>query len=96
MRGILLGLVLALPASAAAADPAFTITNMSCASVQAALRANGSAILHYRSNRNPGLPLYSRYVSDSRFCDPGETAAYASVPTQDKKDCTVRKCKSVF
>lgn len=96
MRSILVGLVFALTASGAAADAAYTITNMSCADVQAALRANGSAILHYRSSRNPGLPLYSRYVSDSRFCDPGETAAYASVPTKDKKDCTVRKCKSVF
>jgi hypothetical protein len=96
MRNILIGLALVLTTSAAVADPAYTITNMSCAEVQAALRAKGSAILHYRSNRSPGLPLYSRYVSDSRFCDPGETAAYASVPAKDKKDCTVRKCKSVF
>lgn len=96
MRNILVGLALVLATSAALADRAYTITNMSCASVQAALRADGSAILHYRSSRSPGLPLYSRYVSDSRFCDPGETAAYASVPTKDKKDCTVRKCKSVF
>lgn len=96
MRRSLLSIAMVMVAFAAAADPAYTITNMTCAEVQAAVRSSGSAILHYRSKRNPGLPLYSRYVSDSRFCDPGETAAYASVPASDDKACTVRKCRSVF
>ena len=96
MRGLLVGIALVMLAAAAAAYPAYDLSRMSCAQVQAAVRASGSAILHYRSKSNPTLPLYSRYVSDSRFCDPGETAAYASVPALDDKSCTVHKCRSVF
>jgi hypothetical protein len=82
-------------AVAALADPGYDITRMSCAQVQAAVRSAGSAILHYRSKHNPSLPLYSRYVSDSRFCDPGKTATFASVPATDRS-CTVQSCRSVF
>jgi hypothetical protein len=80
-----------LTSFAASADPAYTITNMSCAKVQAAVKASGSAILHYRSKRNPSLPLYGRYVSDRRYCQPGQVVAFGSVPAADKS-CTVRKC----
>ena len=80
-----------LTSFAASADPAYTITNMNCAKVQAAVKASGSAILHYRSKRNPSLPLYGRYVSDRRYCQPGQVVTFGSVPAADKS-CTVRKC----
>ncbi len=67
-------LLLAAPmlfiAFAASADPSVTITNMSCSKVQAAVQANGSVILRWRSKS--GMPLYGRYVSDRRFCWSGE------------------------
>jgi hypothetical protein len=91
MKRILLAGPMLLIAAAASADPAYTITNMSCASVQAAVKASGSAILHYRSKRNPGLPLYGRYVSDMRYCKSGQIISFASVPAADKV-CNVRKC----
>ena len=91
MLRILLACPLLLVSFAASADPAYTITNMSCAKVQAAVQASGSAILHYRSKRNPSLPLYGRYVSDRRYCHSGEIITFASVPAADKS-CTVRKC----
>ncbi|MDQ6438277.1 hypothetical protein RB623_29880 [Mesorhizobium sp. LHD-90] len=96
MKTILAAIAVVVLASAALADTAYTITNMSCAQVQAAVKSSGSAILHYRSKSNPGLPIYSRYVSDARFCDNRETISFASVPTADKKSCTVKKCISTY
>lgn len=91
MNRVLVALALVLTPFAASADPAYTITGMSCAKVQASLQASGSAILHYRSKRNPSLPLYGRFVSDRRFCASGQIVSHASVPAADKS-CTVRKC----
>jgi hypothetical protein len=86
-------LLLAAPmlfiAFAASADPSVTITNMSCSKVQAAVQANGSVILRWRSKS--GMPLYGRYVSDRRFCWSGETITFSSVPAADKS-CNVKKC----
>ena len=91
MKRILLVGAMLLIAFAASADPAYTITNMNCAAVQAAVKANGSVILHFRSSRNPGLPLYGRYVSDRRFCKSGQIITFASVRAADKS-CTVKQC----
>ena len=90
MRCLMFGAAaLGLVAFPAAADPAVTITNMACSAVQSAVNANGSVILHWRSKN--GLPLYGRYVSDRRFCRPGEIVTFSSVPAADKS-CTVKKC----
>ncbi len=91
MKRILLAGTMLLPAFAASADPAYTIANMSCAAAQAAVQANGSVILHYRGRRNPGLPLYGRYVSDRRFCASGQIVTFASVPAADRS-CPVKQC----
>lgn len=91
MKRIVFSVPLIVASFAASAEPAYTITNMSCAQVQTAVQASGSAILRYRSVRNPGLPLYGRYVSDRRFCASGQIITFASVPAADKS-CTVRKC----
>jgi len=96
MRPGLIAVPFILAAAAAAAYPAYDISRMSCAEVQAALRGVGQAVLHYRNSRNPSLPLYGRYVSDSRFCDPGTTATYASVPAADNPACTVRQCRQLY
>jgi hypothetical protein len=91
MIRLLLAGSIVVTASLAQADPAYTITRMSCAKVQATVQAQGSVVLHYRSKRNPGLPLYGRYVSDRRFCASGQIISFASVPAADKS-CIVRKC----
>lgn len=78
----------------AAAEPSLSVARLSCEQVQAELKAIGAAILRFqtsdRTKRN-----YDRYVSDSRFCDSGQTAVLASVPTGDRDSCPVRKCESV-
>lgn len=89
MRKCALASVLLFAALPAQADPAFVITNMSCSKVQTAVQANGSAILHWTGKS--GLPLYGRYVSDRRFCQPGQILSFANVPAADKS-CVVKKC----
>ncbi|MBL8580241.1 MAG: hypothetical protein JNK47_23840 [Mesorhizobium sp.] len=89
MRKFALAAALLFAAIPAQADPAYVITNMSCSKVQAAVRANGSVILHWTGKS--GLPRYSRYVSDRRFCQPGYTPAFANVPAADRS-CTVNQC----
>ena len=91
MLRLTLAVPLLLAALPAAADPSYTIDGMTCARVQALVKDNGSVILHYRSRRNPGLPLYGRYVSDRRYCRSGEIITFSSVPAADKS-CTVKKC----
>jgi hypothetical protein len=89
MRKLLLAGVLLFATLPASADPVYTITNKSCANVQAAVQGNGSVILRWQSTS--GMPLYGRYVSDRRFCRSGEIITFASVPAADKS-CNVKKC----
>ena len=89
MRKILIVATLVGLAYPALADPAYTITNMRCSEVQAAVQQQGSVLLRWRSKS--GMPLYGRYASDRRFCRPGEIINFSSVPAGDKM-CTVKKC----
>ena len=82
MRKLLLAGATMLAAFPAAADPAYTISNMSCSKVQATVQSNGSVILRWRSRS--GMPLYGRYVSDRRFCLSGESCQWrGGLPASD-------------
>lgn len=72
----------------------YDISNVTCETVQALLRSEGTVILSYRSQGILGLPVYDRYVSGQQNCPAGEVARGAGVPTLDKKYCPVRKCVS--
>ena len=89
MRKLFAAIPMLFVAFAASADPAYTITNMSCSKVQATVATNGSVILRWRSKS--GASLYGRYVSDRRFCKPGEIITFGSVPAAGKS-CNVKKC----
>jgi hypothetical protein len=90
MRKLLLaGAALFAALFPAAADPVYVISNMRCSEVQSVVKAQGSVVLRWRSRS--GMPLYGRYVSDRRFCRPGEIISFASVPAADKS-CNVKNC----
>lgn len=89
MRKYLLICAMMTMAGPAMADPVQVITRMSCAQVQAVVQASGSVVLRWQSPR--GTPLFGRYVSDRRFCRPGEIIQIGSVPAADKT-CNVRRC----
>lgn len=84
--------ILGLAVSEASAISRYQTMRMGCDDVRGVLRHEGAAILRWQSKRTPGLPLYGRYVSDSRFCSLGEVTEYATVPTADDRTCPVRKC----
>ncbi len=93
MKTALLALGLCVMAADAQAVSRHDPTRMACAEVQATIAREGAAILRYRSSRTPGLLLYDRYVSDGRFCERGEVAFPATVPTADTGACPVYLCK---
>lgn len=92
MRKLLLLCALLFP-GVALADPVHVITRMTCAQVQAAVQSDGSAVLRWQAKS--GAPLYARYVSDRRFCRPGEIIIIGSVPAADRT-CNVKRCTLKF
>jgi len=95
MKTVLLAVCLCLVDAEAQAISRYDPTRMSCGQVRSTIDRDGAAILRYRSPRNPSLTLYDRYVSDERFCERGEYAVPAFVPSADRKSCPVRNCKVI-
>jgi hypothetical protein len=88
--------LLLLTAGEASAISRYQTTSMSCARIQAAVQADGAALLSYPARDNPSLQLFDRYVRDSSFCRMGyQTAQQRSVPASDTENCKVRKCVRV-
>ncbi len=85
-------LLVSLPAHAITR---YNSTSMSCEEVKAVIRADGAAIMRYRSTRNPSLQLYGRYVRDDRFCRQEERAETVFIPSADRRSCPVYECKTV-
>ena len=92
MKKYLVAAAISLVASNAFAVSRYEITNVTCETVQALIKAEGSVILVYRSTGILGLPIYDRYVLSQQYCMGGEVARGAGVPTVDQKYCPVRKC----
>jgi hypothetical protein len=63
-----------------------------CAVIQQKLIEDGAAILRHTSPR--GVPLYDRYVSDSRMCEHRKIGQWARVPAKDTPRCRVIACKA--
>lgn len=80
-----------LAAHDAQAISRYTSTSMSCSSVKATVKSQGAVILRWTSAQ--GNPRHGRYVASTGYCDPGERAVTAYVPSSDKKSCAVKTCK---
>jgi hypothetical protein len=92
MRRIALVISALLIVGEAAAVSRYQTASMSCSRVQAAVNADGAAILRYPAPDNRSLQLYDRYVRDKTFCSASQRADIRSVPAADTKNCPVRKC----
>ena len=95
MIRIVLAAALSLLAAEASAISRYQTTSMSCAKIKAAVNKEGAVILRWQSTRNPGLPLYGRFVKSRQYCDPSEVTQFSSVPAADTRSCSVRKCVPV-
>jgi hypothetical protein len=93
LTAALVAIALALAAPGADAISRYNPTAMSCASAKAKVSAEGAVIFRWASSRNPGLPLYNRFVRNKSYCLPGERAVISYVPTADTKSCALKTCK---
>lgn len=92
MRTAILALCLSLVSLEAHAISRYNSESLTCGRAQAIVRDEGAVILRYQSTRNPGLPLYDRYVASDLYCDSHEIAQLSPVPTSDSAACPVAKC----
>jgi hypothetical protein len=69
----------------------YTSTSMSCSAVKSVVSNEGAVILRWTSGQT-GNPRWARFVRSSSYCDPGERAIPASVPSASGT-CTVKKCR---
>ena len=91
MKKFVLVAIVALTPAEASAVVRYMVQDMTCAEVQDAVSRDGVAIL-YRKAGQSGVPLYDRYVANESFCQGGQNAIKASVPTADTQSCRVSKC----
>lgn len=84
---------LALFSTDADAISRYNSTSMSCAAIKAKVRAAGAVILRWSSPQNTGNTLFGRFVANNNYCSSGELLVRASVPSADRKSCTVYECK---
>lgn len=84
-------LIIALTVSPALAISRYNPKTLTCESAQAAIHDQGAVIYRYTSPR--GLPLYDRYVRNSRYCEGNEYADWTSIPTKDNPKCQVLNCQ---
>jgi len=90
---LLAAAALLLTAVPAGAITRYTSTAMTCDRIQATIARDGAAIMRYQSKRNPGLPLYNRYVNDDRFCKQDEYTRTVFIPAADTAQCPVYECR---
>lgn len=83
---------LLMAASQANAISRYNGSGMSCAEVRATIRADGAAIVRYKSARS-GMQLYGRYVRDGTFCAWSERPEFSYINTADSSQCRVQECK---
>ncbi|MDF2369492.1 MAG: hypothetical protein P1V21_01740 [Rhizobiaceae bacterium] len=92
MKRIVLAICLLAVSMPAQAINRYDTSALTCQRIQAILQSEGSAILRYPSPRNSQLTLYDVYVMNPVFCQSGEHAISAFVPSSDNKRCRVRQC----
>jgi hypothetical protein len=93
MKTLLLTAAVALIATQSFAISRLNPLSMSCASARAAVHNQGAVIFRWTSPR--GLPLYDRFIRNSRFCDANEYAEWRGIPTRDDRACQVLACRNL-
>ncbi len=93
MKKLALAIALVLAASPALAISRYNSLSMTCQSARAAIHNEGAVIFRWTSPR--GLPIYARYIRNSRYCDAHEYAEWKNIPTRDDPTCPVLICEDI-
>ena len=76
--------VLIAAASSVSAAPRTDISQLQCGQAQSLITQQGAAVV------TTGPRTYKRFVSDIRFCDPGNHHLHpAFTPTADERSCNI-------
>jgi hypothetical protein len=92
MKTVLFAVCLSLVSVEAHAISRYNSTSLSCGEARAIIRDEGAAIMRWTSPRNPGLPLFGRFVYHDGFCAESERAETTFIPTADRS-CALYECK---
>ncbi|TCU36636.1 hypothetical protein [Rhizobium azibense] len=93
MKKLAVAAAIFLAASPSLAISRYNPMSMTCQSARAAIHNQGAVIFRWTSPR--GLPIYDRYVRNSRYCDSNEYAEWKNIPTRDDRSCPVLNCQSI-
>ncbi|NLS03160.1 hypothetical protein HGP14_07210 [Rhizobium sp. P32RR-XVIII] len=93
MKKVALAMALVLVASPALAISRYNPLSMSCQSARAAIHNEGAVIFRWTSPR--GLPIFDRYIRNSRYCDAHEYAEWRNIPTGNDPTCPVLYCEDI-
>jgi hypothetical protein len=80
------------------ATPSFAIMRLNplsitCQKARDTVHQRGAVIFRWSSSR--GLPLYDRFVRNSRYCDTNQYAEWKNIPTRDDPTCPVLNCQNI-
>ena len=93
MKRILLPVLFAtlIPASAEAISR-YNASTMSCARVQSLVASQGEVLFDYRSQNDPSILLFDRFVAHGGSCPKGQYAGAAFIPAADNPHCPLQRC----
>lgn len=93
MKRLLVILFMTLAATPSLAISRLNPLVMTCANARAAVHQQGAVIFRWTSPRD--LPLYDRFVRNSRYCDMNQYAEWKNIPTRDDRTCPVLNCQNI-
>ena len=93
MKTIVITVAIALFATQSFAISRLNPLSMSCASARATIHNQGAVIFRWTSPR--GLPLYDRFIRNSRYCEANEYAERKNIPRRDDRSCPVLACRNL-
>ncbi len=93
MKRLLLAVGLLCIAVPAHSLSRYNTPGLTCERIQTILKTEGAAILRFPSARNAQLILYDIYVANPVFCQSGDIARSATIPSSDNRRCRVRLCQ---
>lgn len=93
MKRLVITLLIGLVATPSFAITRFNPLSMSCETARATVRQQGAVIFRWTSPQ--GLPLYDRFVRNSRYCDTNQYAEWKNIPTRDDRSCPVLNCQNI-
>lgn len=93
MKTLLITLLIAFAATPSLAVTRVNPLSITCEQARQTVHQRGAVIFRWTSPR--GLPLYDRFVRNSRYCDANQYAEWKNIPTRNDPTCPVLNCQNI-